>query len=507
MIDEKYFNERNLFILATIISVLYFIFLIPISHLEFQQYDAYYYLSVSHALVHDGRLLDYTTIPARDVLTPQNGIVFIYAFLEQIGVSEKVNQLRIVALINGFLIIISTIYLFRIIRLFGLNSTIAFLLALTFPISFFYQFILLLQKNDCIFITLSLITIYKLLQQDKPTDSLASLIVLSVVMSLFRISGVLIFISSLLTFLLQKQYKKALVSLGLILISISTLYLTLIFFDIDISRMESHGRESISLYSWGFVYQQIEKTMTLSIPESIFRFTYYTTNIALPSKPVGLIISILFIILLFINIKHTISRKTDNKTGMIFLVLYILATLAFFQLYKAQPTRYLLTISPLLPILLFTLPGLRQSNVIAVLMITISMTISLIGIIKTDKFDIAQEKFAYWQSYAMAADLENMRLIAYFPRISYFLLNKRSLREFPEKIIIPEDGLIIVGPESYIQSIAGKIEGLSSAKYKLYILPVAYTEFARNKMGPHYFPYQKISVKTLVIKPDVSSNN
>lgn len=504
MIDEKYFNERNLFILATIISVLYFIFLIPISHLEFQQYDAYYYQSLSHALVHDGRLQDYTTIPAREVLTPQNGIVFLYSLLEQMGVDEKVTQLRIVALINGFLIIISTIYLFRIFRLFGLSKMIAFLLALTFPLSFFYQFILLLQKNDCIFITLSLITIYKLLHTDKPTDSLASLIVLAATMALFRISGVLIFASALITFILKKQYKDALVSLGLILVSISTLYLTLLLFDINTSRMGSHSREIMSLYSWDFVFQHIEKTLTLSIPESIFRFTYYTTNIPLSSKLVGLIISILFIILLFINIRNTISGKVDNKYGMIFLIIYVLTTLVFFQLHKAQPTRYLLTISPLIPLFLFTLPGLKKSHVKAVFVAIVTASISVIGIVKSDKFSMAHEKNTYWQSYSKEKQLEHMPLIAYFPRVSYFLLNKRSLRDVPENINVPEEGLIIVGPDIYIRFIAGRIEGINSGKYNIRILPIAYHDYNRIETGPFYFPYQKMSIKTIVIKHNVS---
>lgn len=505
MMAEKYLTERSLFILATVISAIYFIFLIPISHLEFQQYDAYYYQSVSHALLHEGRLQDYTTIPPREILTPQNGIVFLYALLEQMGISEKVTQLRIVALINCFLIIISTIYLFRIIRLFGIDNTIAFLIALTFPLSFFYQFILLLQKNDCIYIVLSLVTIYKLLQQDKPTDSLVSLVILAVALSLFRIVGILIFISTMIAFLIQKQYKKSLVSLGLIIVSISTLYLTLFLFEIDTSRMWQHSSESTSLYSLNFIYQQIEKTLTLSLPESILRFTYYTTNIALSSKLEGLTISILFIILVFLNINEVIRGRSHNKTAMIFLVLYILATLAFFQLYKAQPTRYLLTISPLLPILLFTLQKVRKSKVIAVFFVTMTIGISLIGIVKTDKFDLAHEKYNYWQSYATAREIEGLQLVTYFPRISYFLLNKRSLRDVNEKINIPEDGLVVVGPDSYLQSIISKIDRSKPAKYNLYILPIAYHDYIWMEMGPHYFPFQKMIIKTVLIKPDVGS--
>jgi len=505
MINEKYLNERNLFVFAACISIIYYVFLIPISHMEFQQYDAYYYQSVAEALNHQGRLLDYTTIPPREILTPQNGIVFIYALLEQFGISEKVTQLRIVAFINSFLIVISTIFLFRIIRLFGLSNTVAFLLALTFPLSFFYQFTLLLQKNDCIFITLSLITIYKLLQQKNPTDSLPSLVILAIAMSLFRIVGILIFISSLITFLIQKQYKKSLVSLGLVFVSFGTLYLTLVLFDIDTSRMALHSRESTSLYSLDFIYQQIEKTLTLSIPESILRFTYYTTNIALSSKLVGITISALFIILLLINLKQAISGQITNKTSVIFLVIYILATLAFFQLYKAQPTRYLLPISPLLPMLLFFHNKMRESYIVAILVVIMTTFVSFVGFYKTDKFLLANERYEYWKSYASIKELEGMQLVAYLPRVSYFLLNKRSLREIPEKISIPDDGLIIVGPDSYIQMMLNKIDKSKFEKYILYSLPVAYHGYIRNEIGPHYFPFQKMIIKTVVVKPNVSN--
>jgi len=505
MINEKYFNERNLFVIAAFISIMYYVFLIPISHLEFQQYDAYYYQSVSEALNRQGRLLDYTTIPPREILTPQNGIVFIYALLEQFGISEKVTQLRIIAFVNSFLIVISTIFLFKIIRLFGLSNTVAFLLALTFPLSFFYQFTLLLQKNDCIFITLSLITIYKLLQQKNPTDSLPSLVVLAIVMSLFRIVGILIFASSLLTFLIQKKYKKSLVSLGLVFVSIGTLYLTLVLFDIDTTRMALHSRESTSLYSLDYIYQQIEKTLTLSIPESILRFTYYTTNIALSSKLVGIAISVLFIIFLLINLKQAISGQISNKTSVLFLVIYILSTLVFFQLYKAQPTRYLLTISPLLPILLFFSNKMRESNIVAMLIVIMTVVVTSVGIYKTDKLFLANERYEYWKSYASLNEIKSMQLAAYLPRVSYFLLNKRSLRDIPEKISIQEDGLIIVGPDSYIQFILNKIDKSKFEKYILYSLPVTYHGFIRNEMGPHYFPYQKMIIKTVVVKPDVSS--
>jgi hypothetical protein len=82
--------------------------------------DTYYYIALSDSLIENQELLDVTSIPPGPLLTYQNGIPFVYAFLKTLGLTNF-TAMKVVSFFNFFCWISACYPFLKLIQYFGIT--------------------------------------------------------------------------------------------------------------------------------------------------------------------------------------------------------------------------------------------------------------------------------------------------------------------------------------------------------------------------------------------------
>jgi hypothetical protein len=156
--------------------------------------DALYYDAVANGLETTGMLLDPSTLPAKPIYSPQNGIVFINAALGSI--SYSIRYVGIAAL--GFLALAtSTLFLFRILARLGLETTTTSLVIAAFLSSPLLLRVAAAPLNDVFFIALYIGGLLGL-TSNSLTVRMIVMSALALVMGIFRLQGIVLFFAAAL---------------------------------------------------------------------------------------------------------------------------------------------------------------------------------------------------------------------------------------------------------------------------------------------------------------------
>lgn len=486
-------NTKVFFFAAALISLSFLIYFL-LNHYIYIQYDAYYYAAIADNVITGNGFRNIVTDPSSPIRTPQNGIVYIHLLLAGMGVEDIGSRIQAITILNSFFIVLASFVIYKIGIIYISNRYIASWLGLSVVASFYYQIVLLQSINDAFFFLLCTLSIY--LIADGKKNSKKWLIIISLMISHFRISGCIIFFVASLSYFISKDHKSGIYHLGLFFLSIVSLAITGYFLDIDVQGIDTLAGEITNKYSVGYFIDHLWHTINLSIGEAFIRVTYFTAGFTLPHPVVGVVLSVPILALVF----YTLYRgyKTTNK-NYLFIALLFLGFLAFFQVHPAQPTRYIIILSPFMPLLFLLYIPDSYKKTFSHSFVILVVIVSLLGVSVSNKGEIGNLKYIFSKNIRSQIDLEKYQLISHFPRLTYFLLKKRAtdVKNYTGAF---NNKLLITGPDTFVRYILEYLKTKKKLTITHYeILPYYYIDYTRSDMKQFGFNYKPIIVTSALV--------
>ncbi|UCE89120.1 MAG: hypothetical protein JSW10_12620 [Pseudomonadota bacterium] len=488
---------------ALVACVGFFVYLVLFSDFIYIQYDAYYYAAIADNFLSNGTIRDGSSVPPLPVKTPQNAIVIAHIILDLLGVESLTERLVLIAFLNSLSLVASCYVLFRIAMVFDIDRQAAFLVSLTLSLSFYYHMVLLQAINDALFLLLSLFAIYLIVRGRCSRRCMVMLALIAAVIPFFRVAGILVFFSAFVTHLLLRQYRHSMLFLALVALGAITPFVTSGVLGVDYSGFGERKDQIVGLYGIQFFADHLWRTVSISVPEAFVRLTYFTTGIAIRPAAVGFLISITVMGFVVVAVLRS-WRNKDAK--LLYLCIFVAAVLTFFQLHTAQPTRYILVLSPLLPLFLLLAFRGKEQLLAARGFFALCVLVTIAGIAVSEKPGEAWLKKQY--SADMKAFLENKDylLLSYFPRVTYFLLEKPTQQlEYLDPLATPGN-ILVVGPPDYVNHAIGQIARAGPIEVKsAELLPGQFFDYRKNTDAAAYFQYDRIPIRSAWLTIDTGS--
>ncbi len=340
--------------------------------------DTYYYMSIADSILQYGRMENLNSIPSTPIKTPQNGIVFVFAFLSLLGISHRDSQLVIVFI--NYITYLSGIYpLFMITKHFGLSKKLPLVLMLGVYLGAWHVYrINLLPINDGIFNSLILWLVYLFIEFFQDTNEFSGYrlsknnlikyltIFLIIIVSIqFRVTAILIVGSAVIAGVFVKNYRAAVWSLFGIIFMICSLFLIFYNFagvsllDIPIFNLGQNFSElfsSVSIYYmkmnlWKILPGLIVSLSPLTNPFATLCFTvfplsmfYYLYNGYVTQNFTKIFVSLICLSALWFTMKYRSSRVILYTFPFMYLLLlgnkktriigYVLVLVVFLQSFQ-----------------------------------------------------------------------------------------------------------------------------------------------------------------------------
>jgi hypothetical protein len=418
-------------------------------------------------------ILNTTIIPYENTITPQLGIVYIgilisYFILTTEQILFILSTLSFIAILFSFIVINKIFREFKVERLY--RNCI--LLALCIPINLYN--IYLQPLNDTFFILLSSLSIYIIILWNKHRQLkyLIILIVISFIVSLFRIQGSLIFLSALLVTILYKRYYDSIVYLLLSLTTYLSSYLFLNIFHVETVGIKQLTIYTFSEYSSTYFVDKIINTFNNIIPKLI---------IGDPARIMFVKYAVIIILFYFCRTNIKQLKKTYYNFNYLLILFIIISNILFFQFF-VQVERYLLSTLPLILLIIFKFLRKDLRSSVLIIYVIMGFATSIVRTIDTVLFDYSfkQNKYIIDNNHNFLP--ENYDLISQHPRLTYFLLNKPSVNN------IKSDKILIIG---YEKNIFKTIEKYISNKDKYELEKLPYT-IRRNRY--EYYTLNLVSI-------------
>jgi len=406
-------------------------------------------------------IMDTTIIPHENIITPQLGIVYIGILITFI-VSNAEQMLFILSSLSFVAMLLSFLFIYKILKEFGIEKFYrnCILLSLCIPINLFN--IYLQPLNDTFFLFLSTLSIYLIIlwNKNRQFKYLIILFGLSIVISVFRIQGSIIFLSTFLVAFIHKRFYDSLVYLSLSLITFLSNDFILKLFNVNVQGIKELSILTFSKYSFTYFIDKIFNTFHNILPSLI---------IGDPAR-ITIVKYLIFIILFYVcsmNFKQI--KKTYFNFNYLLILLIVINNILFFQFF-VQVERYLISILPLILILLYKTIKLEFRYNIVILYVLMGFSTSIVRAIDTVfyNYTFKQNKLIKVNSPSFLP--KNYNLISEHPRLTYFLFNKKSVRKSVRKIDSNE--ILIIGYErnllSTIDNYIGNREySLTKIPYKI----------------------------------------
>jgi len=439
--------------------------------------DQFYYLSIADSILQSGEVLDITQVPAKPVLTPQNGIVLVFLGLASLGLGLE-GRLAGISIIN-YLLYLSAVYpLYEIARRLGLTGTWPMAALLGVYVGAWH--ILDLQfapLNGGIFNALSIWLIYFIIFSYDETERgvltrrgtiyLLLAAALAIILVHFRLQTLFILAAGILTPLLVRQYRAVLWPIGLLLVTLVSISIPYFLWVDSHSISANIGRYSYVTSYDDRIAQQFSRVISWvskAIPKLLFR------DLESPMNLFYLVFALALGIALLIGLRR-------RNAALLLVGLICLVSIVVSLVLLAPSTRYLVYLFPLL-YLLILLP--RQTRPIGYLLVGLVLIVSLtkfrfglnIPPPQTNPF----WRHLYQEQVVRPAD--QPLLISEIPRRSYFSLGAPAFTgELTWERIMAHQALFLVGSEPYVSTQLSRVVQLAEAEN--------YT-FQQRSMTPNY---------------------
>lgn len=442
------FSDGAVAIWLVCLASLMFVYMVyGLSSLYFQ-HDAYYYLAIAESLLSSGEMLDATNIPSLPVVSPQNGIVFIIALLKTIGISSNIDVLFFISVINYCFFVWFCYLVYKIYCMFGVERHFSLVVASSIILSLFYARIYIQSINDPIFITLTTFVFYLILQKKENWKTLCLLVFCALVLSEFRISGVLVFLSAALTYFYFKKVKMGMFFIGLTILTYVIQAVLSEAFIINQEGISALKDYTLGQYSVHYFLHNMWHTFKVNIPEALLAYARSDSGIEIKLMPLYVFISGIVLVGYFRLLKNALLLKEFNST---YLAIYVAAYICFLQLFFVLNTRYILPIAPFLTLVLFLqlIKGKQGQKFFSYMLLILSVII-LVFIPPDDlrsKEGLSKAVFFERMGKALQGmEYEVLSSNKYSARVNYLLLHKAS---FTDARNIKGNKVLIVGSDLF----------------------------------------------------------
>ena len=239
--------------------------------------DTFYYLSIADNMIANHTFLDGTTIPAGPIVTPQNGIVFIFFLFRKCGFSHQ-TCIDMILVINAIGLFMSVFPLMAIAEAVGIRDRFIKLAVVAAYLGGVRVFLWMYLSpiNDMIFLVLSLYLMQLLIHMDRQLYGQGNTcngilkvfglsLVLCVLLPHFRVNAFFVPLAGMAGSILLKRFRMGLLAalqFGVMLASMFGVYLLLKGLGYEFRFNEMQGAlTSFHLYDFFFSL----------LPESLFR--------------------------------------------------------------------------------------------------------------------------------------------------------------------------------------------------------------------------------------------
>jgi len=433
--------------------------------------DVYAYLSYAENLYNYGYIYDITTIPSTAPKTTQNGITLVFTFL-RFFTEDMVIRVKIVIVlltINLFFIFFILYKIGEILRLDMITLKL-FVVFLVISLSFYGYYIT--PINDGFYASLFLFSIYiilRIIDEDK-NDSKKYwifLFLLTITIPIFRLQGMIELIASIIVFtLIQKNYKKALISFLFIPFSFVSVWIINYFLINDISGITEISKNSI-FYSYGSINNSLNKFLFEVVPEMFLSpqldlFKYYL------SPEIKLFFSISLLVFTgYVFFKSYIDRNPK----MFFLILIVIGNYCVLFIFNVIIERYIFINMPLmLLIILYYMKNYYNRYLIFVILIY-----SFFNFVEILKIHNLMFKNKLVPSIEFIKEnYKDYNLISSNPRGFYFYFNKPSIEDI--NLIDKNIMTIMIGDDNLKEKIITKFTN-DKLTFNIQELPLSWGQF------------------------------
>ncbi|VAW67128.1 hypothetical protein MNBD_GAMMA09-3008, partial [hydrothermal vent metagenome] len=260
----------------------------------------------------------------------------------------------------------------------------------------------------------------------------------------------------------------------------------------------SRVSEVLQQVSLGYWYKHLLNTVTVSLPESFIRFSWFTMRLSITQQLVGYVLSTLIFLVIFMA-----AIRSFNERHFIWftLCLFVFFNLIFFQLYQAQPTRYIMAIGPVVILLTFYLFRNKKINrTLSAVYLVASVILTVIGFSTTMLPVDALYKKEYSKNMKKYIHENSVALYSYFPRVTYFLLGQPSYMNIENACKNSREGrVLVVAPEKTALYAINDYSRSVNSPIEYYILPYHYFDYIKSVSPVFYFKHDRVDILTLQI--------
>lgn len=461
----------SIFLLVSIISFYYF----GITGYIYYFNDVYAYLSYAENFYNQGYIYDITTLPGTAPITPQNGIVLIYAGLRLF--TEDI--LSIVQIVIG-LLTINLIFIFYIIykigKLLEIEENILRLFIISLVFSFYFYAYYVTPTNDGFYISLFLLSIYLILKliQENGQESKKYWIYLffiSITVPLFRLQGMIEIIASVIVFtLVQKNYKKAFFSFLLLISAFISVRVIVYFLINDFSGLEKLS-ENLVIYNIENLTNSIKALLSEVIPSMYLNFQsdYLTSSLLVTVKYIASFVILVYTIFIFFK------SFLDKNAKIFFLILIIFGNYGALILFNVMVDRYIYINGTLLSLIILYYLKYQYRKYFVFLLIFLSLlTFSARFFYK----DFPKNEIINNIEY-ISKTYKEYNLITESNRHFYFYLKKPTIIDF--KYIDISLPIILIGESKFVENKIKEIENNYNLSYEKKNLSIYWSPMRNTK--------------------------
>ena len=380
--------------------------------------DSYYYLSLGESFITNGTFLDKTVTPPAPPVTAQNGIALVGAALRWLcGIESSITLLYIISGKNFIVMlayfVVQTL-IFKELRIRTLYNNI---IMLTIALGYSRLHSLFQGLNEPFYLLFTALIILLTLRYHKHLSFkiFSLLLFLGILASLFKIHSFIPFVAASFAFLYLGQLKNSLLFLIL---------------SIDQSGIQALKEQTFDRYGVKFFLNGILETFSKALSSLVFMRSD----------------SYLGFLLFIAGTTFLYKFKKTKEFSTLYLSLFVLMYIVFFQLFYIYISRYFLAILPFLILMLIFVVKKDYRSIV-------------LGIYTLGIFTMTVSNYAYARNYTQNYDnYETLKkklpndydLISDQRRLMYFLLDKPSVKNnFSTK-----KNIVIIGEKKFVENVS-----------------------------------------------------
>ena len=202
-------NIHTGIIILNIVFALAALFYFYLNRYYFVGSDVYYYLSLADSLIKNGYLSNLTSSPPSQIVSPQNGIVFLMAGFKNLGLSNF-QVITTIPIINFILYVISFYPIYRLAKSLKFSKARIYMLSLFYYSHWVAYRLQLISVNDGIYNAVIIWLFYLVYRQLTDRPKLLPLIILLSGLTIhFRINVYLFLLSVITSTIILKRFRQA----------------------------------------------------------------------------------------------------------------------------------------------------------------------------------------------------------------------------------------------------------------------------------------------------------